>query len=56
VHRSASDHAAHRRVGIDLNYIPTHVRVKGWVRLRAMLVRVEDTYGHLDLIDPPAGA
>jgi len=37
-----------------LNYIPTHVRVNGSVRLCAMLVRGEDRYGHFDLIDPPA--
>jgi non-heme Fe2+,alpha-ketoglutarate-dependent halogenase len=54
VHRSAPNETTHRRVGIGLNYIPTHVRVNGSVRLRAMLVRGEDTYGHFDLIDPPA--
>jgi non-heme Fe2+,alpha-ketoglutarate-dependent halogenase len=54
VHRSAPNRAAHRRVGIGLNYIPTHVRVDGSVRLNAMLVRGEDTYGHFDLIEPPA--
>lgn len=54
VHRSAPNRAAHRRVGIGLNYIPTHVRVNGSVRLKAMLVRGEDTYGHFDLIEPPA--
>jgi hypothetical protein len=54
VHRSAPNRAAHRRVGIGLNYIPTHVRVNGPIRLKAMLVRGEDTYGHFDLIDPPA--
>ncbi len=54
VHRSAPNRTAHRRVGIGLNYIPTHVRVNGSVRLCAMLVRGEDTYGHFDLIDPPA--
>ena len=53
VHRSAPNNASHRRVGIGLNYIPTHVRVDGPVRCRAMLVRGEDTYGHFDLIDPP---
>jgi len=53
VHRSAPNNASHRRVGIGLNYIPTHVRVDGPVRLRAMLVRGEDTHGHFDLIDPP---
>jgi len=54
VHRSAPNNASHRRVGIGLNYIPTHVRVDGPVRCRAMLVRGEDRYGHFDLIDPPA--
>jgi ectoine hydroxylase-related dioxygenase (phytanoyl-CoA dioxygenase family) len=54
VHRSAPNRAGHRRVGIGLNYIPTHVRVNGSVRLKAMLVRGEDKYGHFDLIEPPA--
>ena len=54
VHRSAPNRAAHRRVGIGLNYLPTHVRVNSPVRLKAMLVRGEDSYGHFDLIDPPA--
>jgi hypothetical protein len=55
VHRSAPNNASHRRVGIGLNYIPTHVRVDGPVRCCAMLVRGEDRYGHFDLINPPAG-
>lgn len=54
VHRSAPNRAAHRRVGIGLNYIPTHVRVNSPVRLKAMLVRGADTYGNFDLIDPPS--
>ena len=54
VHRSAPNNAAHRRVGIGLNYIPTHVRVEGPVRLKAMLVRGEDRYGHFDLVEPPS--
>lgn len=54
VHRSASNNASHRRIGIGLNYMPTQVRVNGPVRLRAMLVRGEDAYGHFDLIDPPS--
>jgi non-haem Fe2+, alpha-ketoglutarate-dependent halogenase len=53
VHRSAPNRASHRRVGIGLNYIPTHVRVNGPVRVKAMLVRGRDTYGHFDLVDPP---
>jgi ectoine hydroxylase-related dioxygenase (phytanoyl-CoA dioxygenase family) len=54
VHRSAPNLAAHRRVGIGLNYLPPHVRVNGPVRLKAMLVRGKDRYGYWDLIDPPA--
>jgi non-heme Fe2+,alpha-ketoglutarate-dependent halogenase len=53
VHRSAPDHAAHRRVGIGLNYLPPHVRVNSPVRLKAMLVRGEDRHGNFELIDPP---
>jgi hypothetical protein len=55
VHRSAPNNASHRRVGIGLNYIPTHVRVEGPVRCCAMLVRGEDTCGNFDLIKPPTG-
>ncbi|HEY2616208.1 MAG TPA: phytanoyl-CoA dioxygenase family protein [Acetobacteraceae bacterium] len=54
VHRSAPNNASHRRIGIGLNYIPTHVRVAGPVRCCAMLVRGEDRYGHFELIGPPA--
>jgi hypothetical protein len=53
VHRSAPNNASHRRVGIGLNYIPAHVRVDSAVRVKAMLVRGEDRYGHFDLFDPP---
>jgi len=54
VHRSAPNRAGHRRVGIGLNYLPTHVRVNSPVRLKAMLVRGEDRYGHFELIEPPS--
>jgi non-heme Fe2+,alpha-ketoglutarate-dependent halogenase len=54
VHRSAPNRTAQRRVGIGLNYVPTHVRVNSPVRLSAMLVRGEDRYGHFDLIGPPS--
>lgn len=55
VHRSAPNNASHRRIGIGLNYMPTHVRLNGPVRCRAMLVRGEDHYGNFDLIRPPGG-
>ena len=53
IHRSGENNAGHRRVGIGLNYIPTHVRTTGPVKMTAMLVRGRDDYGHFDLIDPP---
>lgn len=53
IHRSARNHTPNRRIGIGLNYVPTHVRVDGPGRCMAMLVRGEDTYGHFDLFDPP---
>jgi dipeptidase len=54
VHRSAPNHAAHRRVGIGLNYLPPHVKVNSPVRLKAMLVRGQDRHGNFELVAPPA--
>jgi hypothetical protein len=34
--------------------LPPHVRVNSPIRLKAMLVRGTDPYGHFDLIKPPA--
>jgi hypothetical protein len=53
VHRSAPNRAAHRRVGMGINYIPAHVRPTGSTRMSAMLVRGTDRWGHFDLYDPP---
>jgi non-heme Fe2+,alpha-ketoglutarate-dependent halogenase len=53
VHRSAPNRAAHRRVGMGINYIPAHVRPTGSTRMSAMLVRGQDKWGHFDLYDPP---
>lgn len=53
VHRSAPNRAAHRRVGMGINYIPAHVRPTGSTRMSAMLVRGADRWGHFDLYDPP---
>ena len=53
IHRSAPNHASHRRVGIGLNFVAPHVRVDSPVRCKAMLVRGEDKFGHFDLYDPP---
>ncbi len=53
VHRSAPNRAAHRRIGMGINYIPAHVRPTGSTRMSAMLVRGTDKWGHFDLYDPP---
>lgn len=53
VHRSAPNHASHRRVGIGLNYLPPHVKVDSPVRLKAMLVRGHDRYSNFELVEPP---
>lgn len=53
VHRSAPNRAAHRRVGMGINYIPAHVRPTGSTRMSALLVRGSDKWGHFDLYDPP---
>jgi non-haem Fe2+, alpha-ketoglutarate-dependent halogenase len=51
-HRSGPNSADHRRIGLGLNYIPTHVRPAGSVRPAAMLVRGSDRFGHFELIEP----
>ena len=43
-HRSGPNSADHRRIGLGLNYIPTHVRPAGSVKPAAMLVRGTDRY------------
>lgn len=51
-HRSGPNNAGHRRIGLGLNYIPTHVRPLGSVRPAAMLVRGVDRYGHFEIVEP----
>jgi non-haem Fe2+, alpha-ketoglutarate-dependent halogenase len=51
-HRSGPNNTSHRRIGLGLNYIPTHVRPAGSVRPAAMLVRGIDRYGHFELVEP----
>jgi len=55
LHRSAPNTAAHRRVGLGISYIPTHVRPTGATRMSAMLVRGVDNFGHFDHLPSPAG-
>jgi hypothetical protein len=53
-HRSGPNNSNHRRIGLGLNYIPTHVRPVGAIRPAAMLVRGTDRYGHFELVEPAA--
>src|SRR3954452_15759471 len=48
VHRSGPNRTEHRRIGLGISYIPTHVRCRSRTRLSAMLVRGTDRYGHFD--------
>ena len=52
-HRSGPNGADHRRIGLGLNYIPTHVRPAGSVKPAAMLVRGVDHYGHFERVEAP---
>lgn len=52
-HQSGANNADIRRIGIALNYIPTHVRHYGPGPMPATLIRGEDTYGHFDLMPRP---
>jgi non-heme Fe2+,alpha-ketoglutarate-dependent halogenase len=47
-HRSGPNTASHRRIGLGLNYIPTHARPSGSIRQAALLVRGTDRYGHFE--------
>jgi hypothetical protein len=51
-HRSGPNRADHRRIGLGLNYIPTHVRPVGSVKPAAMLVRGTDRHHHFAPVDP----
>jgi hypothetical protein len=48
VHRSGPNRTDHRRIGLGISYIPTHVRCRCRIPLSAMLVRGTDRYGHFD--------
>jgi hypothetical protein len=52
-HRSGPNSADHRRIGLGLNYVPTHARPAGSVKPAAMLVRGVDRYGHFERVEPP---
>ena len=53
-HRSGPNRSSHRRIGLGLNYIATHVRPIGEARAAAMLVRGKDDFGNFELLEPPA--
>ena len=50
-HRSGPNSADHRRIGLGLNYIPTHVRPAGSIKPVAMLPRGADRFGHFELVE-----
>ena len=52
-HQSGANNADIRRIGIALNYIPTHVRHYGPGPMPATLIRGKDTCGHFDLMPTP---
>jgi hypothetical protein len=47
-HRSGPNTSSHRRIGLGLNYIPTHAKPSGSIRQAALLVRGRDRYGHFE--------
>jgi len=53
-HRSGPNTSSHRRIGLGLNYIPTHARPCGAIRQAALLVRGTDRYGHFETAAWPA--
>jgi hypothetical protein len=54
-HRSAPNHARHRRIGLGISYVPAHCRLTGTVRMYARLVRGRDNFDHFEPIPPPEG-
>jgi ectoine hydroxylase-related dioxygenase (phytanoyl-CoA dioxygenase family) len=52
-HRSPPNKAKHRRIGLGISYIPTHVKPTGSYRPTAMLVRGQDRWGHFDPVRGP---
>jgi non-heme Fe2+,alpha-ketoglutarate-dependent halogenase len=53
VHGSRPNTSDKPRIGIAARYMPPEVVQDGDVRQLALLVRGQDDYGHVDLIDPP---
>lgn len=52
-HRSRPNTADHRRIGLGLNFTPTHARPVGAIKPAAMLVRGIDRHGHFVVVEPP---
>ncbi|MEZ5854027.1 MAG: phytanoyl-CoA dioxygenase family protein [Hyphomicrobiaceae bacterium] len=51
VHRSGPNTSTHRRIGLGLNYIPTHAKPSGTVKTAAMLVRGVDRYNNFEPVE-----
>lgn len=52
-HRSGPNTSSHRRIGLGLNYIPTHARPSGTIRQAALLVRGTDRFGNFETVSWP---
>jgi ectoine hydroxylase-related dioxygenase (phytanoyl-CoA dioxygenase family) len=48
LHNSRPNRSDHRRIGLGISYIPTHVRCSSAERLTASLVAGVDRFGHFD--------
>ena len=55
VHGSLANTSDMPRIGIAVRYMPPEVVQEGSVRQLALLVRGEDEYRHVDLLEPPRG-
>jgi ectoine hydroxylase-related dioxygenase (phytanoyl-CoA dioxygenase family) len=55
-HGSEPNRADHRRIGLSIRYIPTHLRQLGAPRDSATLVRGVDTFGHFEHEPAPKDA
>lgn len=50
-HRSGPNTSSRRRIGLGINFIPTHAKPVGSVRPAAMLVRGRDRHGHFERVE-----
>jgi non-heme Fe2+,alpha-ketoglutarate-dependent halogenase len=53
-HSSPPNASSDRRIGLGISYVPTRVQHIGTIRMRAMLVRGDDRFGHFEHEPAPA--